>query len=67
MTADNPNRSRLLEEAIAFGGEPVGWYRFKDGKLEMGTFQEYGNKEGAHEHLNALLVDIKAAIKDEGR
>lgn len=66
VKADDPNRLQLLEQAIAFGGEPVGWYRLKAGELEMGVLQDYSDEEWVHEYLKALRDGVEAAIKEVG-
>ena len=45
VMADDPNRFQLLNETIALGGEPVGWYRGNIGCLEMGPLLEYEHED----------------------
>lgn len=67
VMADDPNRLRLLNEAVALGGEPVGWYRRNVGHLEMGPLLEYEHEDWVHEYLKALGDDIVTAIEGTGR
>jgi hypothetical protein len=69
VMAGDPNGLQLLNEAVTLGGVPVGWYRGKPGRSEMGLLPEYGDEEWAYEYLKALRDHIKAAIHNlnEGR
>jgi hypothetical protein len=60
--ADNPERLALLNEAVTHGGEPVGWFCLRDGRLEMGLLQEYANELWARQYLHGLTEVIKARI-----
>jgi len=63
IEVDNPRRLELLNEAIKQGGEPVGWYRFRAGDLQLGPLQEYENEDWAHKYLETLFKVVRAGLK----
>lgn len=67
VRSDDPNRLQLLNDAVALGGEPVGWYRCNMGRLEMGPLLEYEHEDWVNDYLKALRDHVKAAIAEVGR
>lgn len=58
----DPNFLRLLKEAIANGGVPIGWCRLKSKKsvgdtVELGPLQDNENESWAYEYLKGFFTD----------
>jgi hypothetical protein len=62
VMANDPSRLQRLSEAIGLGGEPVGFYRFNTGRIEMGPLQEYEQERWVHEYLDALRAKVVARL-----
>jgi hypothetical protein len=58
----DPNRHRLLDEAVTHGGRVVAWYRWRGQEIELGLLHEYQNEWWADTYINGLAEIIRRGI-----